>query len=189
MLEKDMEELIARYPSEFFPLYHFTLAGRQQTFPGVGRYDLLFHDSRGMKILMELKARPANYPDAEQLAKYNDALKLGGHKGIVLWLVATNIQHSVREFLDTLGIQYSEIHVAEYYRVAEKYDYQVTYEKTPEIKPLRPLRTREAAAGDSASDGHTRSVVRPKFAERLATLEEGFEAAYRTVQRTSSAVS
>jgi len=88
MLEKDMEELIVRYPSDFFPLFSFTLAGRQGIFSGVGRYDLLFDDSRGMKILMELKARPAKYEDAEQLAKYNDALRMSGQKGIVLWLVA-----------------------------------------------------------------------------------------------------
>ena len=128
MLERDMEELIARYPSEFFPLFEFTLSGRQGVFPGVGRYDLLFDDSRGMKILMELKARPAKYADAEQLAKYNDALRASGQKGIVLWLVATSIQHSVREFLDTLGIEYAEIHPAAYTQVALKHGFKFTPE-------------------------------------------------------------
>ncbi len=80
MLERYTEELIGRYPAQLFPLYHFTLARLQGSFPGVGRYDLVFDDSRGMKNLMDLKARRATCADAEQLARYTDGLKLGGHK-------------------------------------------------------------------------------------------------------------
>ena len=124
MLEKDMEELIATNPKEFFPRNNFTLVGRQESFSGVGRYDLLFKDERETKILMELKARPAKYKDADQLAKYNDALKERGIKNIILWLVATNIPLSVREFLDNVGIEHTEIHENEYNRVAERIGYK-----------------------------------------------------------------
>ena len=56
MLERDMEDLIAAHPEEFFPGHNLTLSGRQQTFAGIGRFDLLFKDGFGTKVLMELKA-------------------------------------------------------------------------------------------------------------------------------------
>lgn len=43
--------------------------GAPQSFAGVGRFDLLFEDQFQSNILMELKARPAKYEDATQLAK------------------------------------------------------------------------------------------------------------------------
>lgn len=146
MLEKDMEDLIAQYPSEFFHPHEFTLIDRQGVLPGVGRYDLLFEDSRGMKILMELKAQPAKYADADQLARYYNALKDSGQKGIVLWLVATSIQHAVREVLDNVGIEYTEIHPPQYMWVAEKYGVKLRSE-TPEAEPAGT-----ATAADTATD-------------------------------------
>jgi hypothetical protein len=44
MLEKDMEDLIASYPDDFFPRRSFTLTGRQRSFAGIGRFDLTFED-------------------------------------------------------------------------------------------------------------------------------------------------
>jgi hypothetical protein len=44
MIEKDMEDLIASYPDDFFPRRHFVLIGRQESFASVGRFDLLFED-------------------------------------------------------------------------------------------------------------------------------------------------
>lgn len=44
MYESDIEELISRYPEEFFPNKALTLIGRQESFSGVGRFDLLFKD-------------------------------------------------------------------------------------------------------------------------------------------------
>jgi len=148
MLERDMEELIARYPSEFFPRHAFRLIGRQGSFPGVGRYDLLFEDSHGMKVLMELKAVPARYADADQLAKYNDALRSSGQKGIMLWLVATSIQPSVREFLENVGIEHSEIHPVEYMRVAERYGFELAPERSEVVPP-----TPEPGTGTAIGEG------------------------------------
>jgi hypothetical protein len=58
MIEKDMEDLIASFPDDFFPRRRFALIGRQQSFSGIGRFDLLFEDEFKSTILMELKARP-----------------------------------------------------------------------------------------------------------------------------------
>jgi hypothetical protein len=47
----------------------------------------LFHDRFQTKILMELKAVPARYDDAMQLAKYKDELQKRSERNIWMWLV------------------------------------------------------------------------------------------------------
>jgi len=120
MLERDMEEMIARFPEDFFPGHGFVLTGRQQVFPGIGRFDLMFVDRFQTKVLMELKAVPAKYENATQLATYKDALEARGETAILMWLVAPSVPNSVREFLDRIGIEYTEIHEAQFRRVAER---------------------------------------------------------------------
>lgn len=132
MIEKDMEDLIAAYPDDFFPSKHFVLTGRQRSFAGVGRFDLAFEDEFKTTILMELKARTLKYQDATQVAKYRDELKRHGCGNIVMWLVAPQIPSSVREFLDDKGIEYTEIHVNEFRRVAERHDFMIKSEVEPE---------------------------------------------------------
>jgi RecB family endonuclease NucS len=121
VIESQMEDLIASYPDDFFPDRGFELKGRQESFAGVGRFDLLFEDRFKTKILMELKAVPARYEVATQLAKYKDELRSRGENHIMMWLVAPQVASSVREFLDRIGIEYSEIHEAEFRRVAERH--------------------------------------------------------------------
>jgi hypothetical protein len=118
MLERDMEDLIANYPDDFFSGRGFQLRGRQKSFAGVGRFDLLFVDRFKTNILMELKAVSVKYEDATQVAKYKDELQNRGEKHILMCIVAPHFSNSVREFLDRIGIEYSEIHEAEYQRVA-----------------------------------------------------------------------
>jgi P4 family phage/plasmid primase-like protien len=120
MTEHEMEELIARYPKEFFPRKDLVLKGRQRSFSGVGRFDLLFQDEHGTNVLVELKAVPAKYDHADQLGKYRDALMQRGERYVLMWLVAPHIPGSVREFMDRIGIQYTEIHEAEYQDVARR---------------------------------------------------------------------
>jgi hypothetical protein len=121
MSERDMEDLIADHPDDFFPDKGLQLLGRLQSFAGVGRFDLLFEDRFNTKILMELKAVPAKYEVATQLAKYKNELRNRGEIHILMWLVAPHIPHSVREFLDRIGIEYTEIHVPEFRRIAERH--------------------------------------------------------------------
>ena len=121
MLERDMEDLIAKHPDDFFPGRGFELLGRQRSFTGVGRFDLLFKDRFETRILMELKAVSAKYEVATQLAKYKDELKARGENDVLMWLVAPQIPNSVRESLDRIGIEYSEIHLAEFGRVADRH--------------------------------------------------------------------
>jgi hypothetical protein len=90
MLERDMEDLIAAHPKDFFNR-ELTLIGRQQSFADVGRFDLLFKDEFGWMILVELKARVAKYEDASQLAKYKDELGRRNTTSVLMWLVAPHI--------------------------------------------------------------------------------------------------
>jgi RecB family endonuclease NucS len=99
MNERDMEDLIAEYPEDFFPNRRFELKGRQKSFAKVGRFDLLFEDEFKTVILMELKAVTGKYEVATQLAKYKDELIARGEKHILMWLVAPQIPPSVREFI------------------------------------------------------------------------------------------
>jgi hypothetical protein len=121
MLEQQMEDLIAAYPREFFPQKNLVLKGRQGFFAGVGRYDLLFEDERHTSVLMELKAVPAKYEHADQLGRYQTALEDRGEGNVLLWLVAPVIPQSVRNLLDRVGIEYTEIHEAQYRDVARRH--------------------------------------------------------------------
>lgn len=121
MIEREMEDLISSFPDDFFPGRGFQLMGRQQPFEGVGRFDLLFEDRFKTKILMELKAVPAKYEVASQLAKYMDEMRNRGEQHILMWLVAPQVPNSVRQFLDRIGIEYSELHEVEFRRVAERH--------------------------------------------------------------------
>lgn len=129
MIEREMEDLLAACPEEFFPAYQWTLKGRQHTFAGVGRFDLLFEDQRGTNILVELKAVPVKYPDADQLAKYKDALRAKGETNVWMFLVAPIISGSVAEYLGRIGVEHVEIHEAQYRQVAERHDYTFASER------------------------------------------------------------
>jgi Endonuclease NucS len=152
MIEKDMEDLIASFPDDFFPRKHFVLIGRQQSFSGIGRFDLLFEDEFKSTILMELKARTLKYDDATQVARYRDELKRTGCQNIVMWLVAPQIPTSVREFLDDKGIEYTEIHVPEFRRVAERHSFVIQSESPATEQPAVP----------AASVGRVGSLSRPE---------------------------
>ena len=138
LLEREMEDLLAAYPHDFFPRHSFVLRGRQQAFAGVGRFDLLFEDQFQTKILVELKARTAKYEDADQVAKYKDELEKRGQKNVLMWLVAPHIPKSVCEFLDRIGIQYTEIHVGEFQRVAERHGINLSSESALAPESTRP---------------------------------------------------
>jgi hypothetical protein len=142
MLEKQMEELIAKFPEEFFPRKKLVLKDRQKSFAGVGRFDLLFEDEFQTEILMELKAVQARYEDATQLANYKDALEGRGEKNLMMWLVAPRIPKAVCEFLDRIGIEYSEIHEPEFRHVAARHGIAL------DAKPPAPVAPEPGPAED-----------------------------------------
>jgi hypothetical protein len=171
MLEKDMEDLIADYPDDFFPDRGFELRGRQESFAGVGRFDLLFEDRFKTKILMELKAVPAKYEVATQLAKYRDELHHRGENHILMWLVAPQVSHSVREFLDRIGIEYSEIHLVEFRRVAERHGVLIRSEAPQPVQRENPQervvrqKIRNPSEETVLSNDRSREYIKPTITE------------------------
>ncbi len=159
MIEKDMEDLIASFPNDFFPRRHFVLIGRQQSFSGIGRFDLLFEDEFKSTILMELKARTLKYEDATQVARYRDELKRNGCRNVVMWLIAPQIPSSVREFLDDKGIEYTEIHIPEFRRVAERHAFLIQSESAATERP----------AVAAVSVGRGGSLLRPELRNQRNT--------------------
>ena len=170
MIEKEMEELIAQHPEEFFPRKVLILKGRQETFVSVGRFDLLFEDQFGSQILMELKARPAKYEDATQLAKYKEAIDHQGRKNVIMWLVAPLIPKPVRDFMDTIGIQYSEIHEAEFRQVAANHSYLFA----SEVKATSPgMVFVEARARSRPTSSESNPDDRSKRERVIEILQDG----------------
>lgn len=196
MLEKQMEELIAKFPEDFFPRKKLVLKGRQKSFAGVGRFDLLFEDEFLTQILMELKAVQARYEDATQLAKYKDVMEGQGEKNLLMWLVAPRIPKAVCEFLDRIGIEYSEIHEAEYRQVAARrgivLDAEPLVPSPSELGPAENVRTGAVpATGMSFSRpdrSNTHYEMRQDFDRgELARLLTAFRSAARRRIDTSLA--
>jgi hypothetical protein len=179
MNERDMEDLIASYPDDFFPDRGMKLKGRQQSFPGVGRFDLLFEDRFHMTILMELKAVAARAQDVDQLAKYRDQLIAQGRKHVFMWLVATHIPQSVRDFLDHLGVRYTEIHVGDYQGVADRHGIHVKSEIPRESKGFENdqdrIPARVSRAGSVGSEPRVPTASRVTTPSRLQWKAHGYD--------------
>ena len=176
-----MEELIAQFPDDFFPQHVLVLKGRQQTFAGVGRFDLLFSDRFGTNVLMELKAVVAKYENATQLAKYKEALEAQGESNILMWLVAPSVPPTIREFLDRIGIEYTEIHESQFRRVAERHGLNISRDVVREQVPDRrsPIRSKLVAlALEVETDGQYR-IAEIIDKEELTQLLQQFEAAVK----------
>ena len=74
MLEKDIENLIAGYPKEFFPKEEFLLLGQQHTIEG-RRIDILFQDKFGRKIIVEVKRGILTREASGQVMEYYGLMK------------------------------------------------------------------------------------------------------------------
>ena len=140
MIEREMEDLIAAHAEEFFPRRVLVLKARQGTLAGVGRYDLLFEDQFENRILMELKAVAAKLEAAEQLVRYKQALEDKGERNVIMWLVAPVVPKPIADFLDRFGVEYTEIHEAEFRQVASRHDYRFASEvPTPKDQVAVPV--------------------------------------------------
>jgi len=124
MLEKDIENLIAKYPLEFFPKEHLILKGQQVN---IGRCyaDIIFTDKFDRLIILEIKRGILTRDAVGQIIEYYGLLKeqyIG--KTIELILCANIIPHERRHFLEAVGIECREIGISLITEVAKKYDYK-----------------------------------------------------------------
>jgi len=155
MIEREMEDLIAAHAEEFFPRHVLVLKGRQGTFAGVGRFDLLFEDQFENKILMELKAVPAKLEAAEQLVRYKLALEEKGERNVIMWLVAPVVPRHIADFLDRFGVEHTEIHEAQFRQVASRHDYRFASEApAPKDQVAAPMPSKNVDSTNRESAFH-----------------------------------
>ena len=123
MLEKDIENLIAAYPEEFFPGEGFKLISRQCFIEGK-RIDILFEDKFGRKIIVEVKRGILTREATGQIAEYYGLLKEKEKDNFFeLILCANIIPRERRLFLENIGISCKEVSIAFLSEIAKKYNY------------------------------------------------------------------
>lgn len=123
MLEKDIENLIAKYPDEFFPGENFRLIRQQYPIEGK-RIDILFEDKLKRKIIIEVKRGILNREASGQIAEYYGLLKSKNkNEYFELVLCANVIPKERKMFLENIGIECKELGISLITKLAEKYNY------------------------------------------------------------------
>jgi hypothetical protein len=120
MLEKEIENIIADYPDEFFPNEDFHLISRQFQIES-RRFDLLFEDKHKRKIIIEVKSGTLTREASGQIAEYYGLMKMKNQaENIELILVANIIPNERRTFLESIGISCKEISEKQLLNIAMK---------------------------------------------------------------------
>ena len=134
-----MEDLLWRYPDDFFPGRGFKPVARQFTLSGAGRLDISFRDNLERLWVVEVKAVPVRTEVADQVYRYSQALRdAHPHDRPFPAVVAPVINATVREHFDRWGIEYYEISEAMFRRVAT--------ERGVEMESTEPTTTTAAMA-------------------------------------------
>jgi hypothetical protein len=124
MLEKDIENLIASYPDEFFPSSGFKLIGQQIR---LGRCfaDIIFEDRFSRIVIVEVKRGILSRDASGQVMEYYGLLKNEQPEGIVELILCANVIPAERKkFLETIGIECKELGINSINTIAAKYNYR-----------------------------------------------------------------
>ena len=123
MLEKDIENLISRYPKEFFPKEDLTLIGQQYALDG-RRIDILFKDRFERKVIVEVKRGILSREASGQIVEYYGLLKNKCPNDFIELILCANVIPSERKlFLETAGIECKEVSVGFITELARKHNY------------------------------------------------------------------
>jgi EVE domain/Endonuclease NucS len=139
MLEKDIENLIAQYPEDFFPNEGFSLIGQQYSIEG-RRIDILFEDSSKRKIIVEVKRGILTREASGQVAEYFGLLKSRNQDSFHEMVLCANVIPKERRlFLEHIGIECKELGIAMIAEIANKRNYTFIDDRStfsaPEIQP------------------------------------------------------
>jgi len=130
MIERDIENLIARYPDEFFPNEGFKLISQQYSIEGK-RIDILFEDRLNRKIIIEVKRGILSREASGQIAEYYGLLKSQHQNDFYEMILCANIIPKERRlFLEHIGIECKEIGVGYISEVAKKHQYSFLDEQS-----------------------------------------------------------
>jgi RecB family endonuclease NucS len=112
MREKDIENLLAQHPEEFFPNAGFRLLGQQVN---IGRrfVDIMFVDKYDRTIIIEVKRGLLTRDGAGQIIEYYGLLKQQYPDRIIELILCANVIPSERKlFLENVGIECKELGLA-----------------------------------------------------------------------------
>lgn len=134
LLEKDIENLLAKYPDEFLSKHGLTAKG-QQVKLGSCYADIVFEDEKGNLTIAEIKKGILRRDALGQAMEYYGLLrKREQNKEIRLMLIANTIPDGMTAFLnEKLGVEFVEIPDYKIREVARKYSYQFLDSEKPEL--------------------------------------------------------
>ena len=109
ILEKEMEDLIASNPLKYLEESDLKVISRQYSI-GSYRFDLLFEDRHGAKLIVEIQRGTLDRNHTYKILDYYDEFK-GKHPAefVELMVVANQIPRERRERLASKGISFREI--------------------------------------------------------------------------------
>jgi hypothetical protein len=146
VLEKDIENLLAQYPNDFFPGEQFSLISQQYSIEGK-RIDILFRDKLNRKIIVEVKRGILTREASGQIAEYYGLLKSRDQNEYYeLILCANIIPKERRVFLEHIGIECKELGIAYISEVAKNHQYTFSDDQ-PSLEAPQP-----AASWDTFSE-------------------------------------
>jgi hypothetical protein len=123
MLEKDLENLIAEHPDDFFPDESFMLVSQQYAIDG-RRIDILFTDKLNRKIIVEIKRGILTREASGQIAEYFGLLKSKNTGDFYEMILCANVIPKERRiFLEHIGIECKELGIAYISELAKRYNY------------------------------------------------------------------
>ena len=109
LLEKDMEDLIIKNPQRYLNEPGLELISRQYSI-GSYRFDLLFEDRHGGKLIVEIQRGTLDRNHTYKVLDYYDEYKTKNPCDFIeLMLVANKITRERRSRLQSHGISYKEI--------------------------------------------------------------------------------
>jgi hypothetical protein len=138
MLEREMQELLWRYPEQFLnePLKQF----KWETSSDVGRADLVFEDRHGRLLIIEVKRGKLPRGAIDQLLDYFGMMKQRfPDKPVELMVVANSIPSERRLTCESRDIECREISDKRFREVAAEYDYKFDSELTVSHTPSQTL--------------------------------------------------
>jgi hypothetical protein len=173
MLEKDIENLIALFPKDFFPKEELTLISQQHTVKK-RRIDILFKDKYGRYIIVEVKRGILSREASGQIIEYYGLLKEQfPDKNIELILCANTIPYERKSFLENVGIECKEIPVSQIVNIAERYKYTFLDSKKYDSENIN-LTQIQPASSDSINEEITTWIFQanPKEYDILNALSD-----------------
>ena len=157
VLEKDIENLIARYPDEIFPNEGLKLISQQYHVEGK-IIDILFEDKYRRKIIVEVKRGILSREASGQIAEYYGLLKSKNQNEFCeMILVANIIPKERRLFLEHIGIECKELGISWISEIAKKYGYEFIDEQ-PKLKDEISGVNKKASINDLANASKQISV-------------------------------